>query len=51
MGEETSQTIYKLRAQTAEWVNALCCNFRLQQMPVRGFDEVPNRGDAVRDHT
>ncbi len=36
MGEETSQTIYKLRAQTAEWVNALCRNRGLQQMPVRG---------------
>ncbi len=28
--------IYKLRAQTAEWVNALCRNRGLWQMPVRG---------------
>jgi len=37
MGEETSRTIYKLRAQTAEWVNALCRNRGFQQMPVRGL--------------
>ena len=36
MGEEASKVIYKLRAQTAEWVNALCRNRGLQQMPVRG---------------
>jgi transposase len=36
MGEEASKAIYKLRAQTAEWVNALCRNRGLQQMPVRG---------------
>jgi transposase len=36
MGEAASQAIYKLRAQTAEWVNALCRNRGLQQMPVRG---------------
>jgi len=36
MGEETSRTIYKLRAQTAEWVTALCRDRGLQQMPVRG---------------
>jgi transposase len=36
MGEEASRMIYKLRAQTAEWVNALCRNRGLQQMPVRG---------------
>jgi transposase len=36
MGEAASKTIYKLRAQTAEWVNALCRNRGLQQMAVRG---------------
>ena len=36
MGEEASKTIYKLRAQTAEWVNALCRNRGFWQMPVRG---------------
>jgi Transposase DDE domain len=36
MGEASSRIIYKLRAQTAEWVNALCRNRGLQQMPVRG---------------
>jgi transposase len=36
MGEEASQTLYKLRAQTAEWVNALCRNRGLWRMPVRG---------------
>jgi transposase len=36
MGEEASKAIYKLRAQTAEWVNALCRNRGLQRMPVRG---------------
>lgn len=36
MGEEASQTIYKLRAQTAEWVNAMCRNRGFWQMPVRG---------------
>ena len=37
MGEEASKAIYKLRAQTAEWVNALCRNRGLRQMPVRGL--------------
>jgi transposase len=37
MGEEASKAIYKLRAQTAEWVNALCRNRGFQQMPVRGL--------------
>ena len=36
MGQEMSQTIYKLRAQTAEWVNAVCRNRGFWQMPVRG---------------
>lgn len=36
MGEEASKTIYKLRAQTAEWVNAMCRNRGFWRMPVRG---------------
>jgi transposase len=36
MGEELSQNLYKLRSQTAEWVNALCRNRGFQQMRVRG---------------
>jgi transposase len=36
MGEETSKLIYKLRAQTAEWVNAMSRNRGFRQMPVRG---------------
>ena len=36
MGEEASKVTYRLRAQTAEWVNALCRNRGFQQMPVRG---------------
>lgn len=36
MGEAASKLIYKLRCQTAEWVNAQCRNRGLQQMPVRG---------------
>jgi transposase len=37
MGQEASKTVYKFRAQTAEWVNALCRNRGLQQMAVRGI--------------
>ena len=29
----------KLRARTAEWVNALCRNRGLQRMPVRGVEK------------
>jgi transposase len=36
MGTEAAKTIYKLRGQTAEWVNAHCRNRGLRQMPVRG---------------
>lgn len=36
MGTAAAKQIYKLRAQTAEWVNALCRNRGLWQMPVRG---------------
>ena len=39
MSEAASKRIYKLRAQTAEWVNALCRNRGLQQMPVRGTNK------------
>lgn len=39
MGEEASKLIYKLRAQTAEWVNALCRNRGFWQMPVRGREK------------
>ena len=36
MGTEAAKLIYRLRAQTAEWVNAQCRNRGLWQMPVRG---------------
>jgi transposase len=36
MGESASQLVYRLRAQTAEWVNARCRNWGLRQMPLRG---------------
>lgn len=36
MGTEAAKVIYKLRAQTAEWVNAMCRNRGLWRMPVRG---------------
>jgi hypothetical protein len=36
MGTAAAKTIYRLRCQTAEWVNALARNRGLQQMPVRG---------------
>lgn len=36
MGEEASKAVYRIRSQTAEWVNALCRNRGFQQMPVRG---------------
>jgi transposase len=37
MGTELGRAIYKLRCQTAEWVNAVCRNHGLWQMPVRGL--------------
>lgn len=40
MGTEAAQTIYRLRAATAEWVNALARNRGLQQFRVRGLDKV-----------
>ena len=39
MGEEASRTLYKLRAQTGEWVNALCRNRGFWRMPVRGLEK------------
>jgi transposase len=36
MGEEASKVLYRLRSQTAEWVNALCRNRGFRHMPVRG---------------
>jgi transposase len=36
MGTEAAKSIYRLRCQTAEWVNAQCRNRGLWQMPVRG---------------
>jgi Transposase DDE domain len=36
MGTEAAKLIYRLRGQTAEWVNAQCRNRGLRQMPVRG---------------
>lgn len=37
MGTAAAKTIYRLRAQTAEWVNAGCRNRGLWRMPVRGL--------------
>jgi len=36
MGTDAAKTIYRLRCQTAEWVNAMARNRGLRQMPVRG---------------
>jgi transposase len=36
MGTEAAKVIYRLRCQTAEWVNAQCRNRGLRHMPVRG---------------
>lgn len=36
MGTEAAKTMYRLRCQTAEWVNAQCRNRGLWQFPVRG---------------
>jgi transposase len=40
MGTAAAKAIYKLRAQTAEWVNAGCRNRGLWRMPVRGLVKV-----------
>jgi hypothetical protein len=37
MGTEEAKLIYRLRCQTAEWVNAQCRNRGLWHMPVRGL--------------
>jgi transposase len=37
MGQAVAQQIYRLRCQTAEWVNAQCRNRGFWQMPVRGL--------------
>jgi transposase len=36
MKEAAAKTLYRLRSQTAEWVNAVFRNRGMQQMPVRG---------------
>ena len=40
MDTEAAQAIYRLRAATAEWVNALARNRGLQQYRVRGLEKV-----------
>jgi transposase len=40
MGTDEAQTIYKLRAQTAEWTNAQARNRNFYQVRVRGRDKV-----------
>lgn len=40
MGTAAARAIYKLRAATAEWVNAGCRNRGLWRMPVRGLVKV-----------
>ena len=40
MGTDTAKTIYKLRAATAECINAIARNRGLQQFRVRGLDKV-----------
>jgi transposase len=42
MGTPAAKVIYQLRCQTAEWVNAICRNHGLWQMPVRGRPKVRN---------
>jgi hypothetical protein len=39
MGTAAAKAIYKLRAQSAEWVNAQARNRGLQQMPMRGLEK------------
>jgi transposase len=40
MGTAAAKAIYRMRCQTAEWVNANCRNHGLWQMPVRGDPKV-----------
>jgi transposase len=42
MGTDEARTIYKLRCQVAEWVNARCRNWGLWRMPVRGLIKCRN---------
>lgn len=42
MGTAAAKAIYRLRAQTAEWVNAVCRNRRFWQMPVRAQPKCRN---------
>ena len=44
MGTDAAKVIYKLRAQSAEWVNAICRNHNLQRMPVRGLERTRSVG-------
>jgi len=39
MQDEAAKLLYLLRCQTAEWVNAICRNRGLWQMPVRGKEK------------
>lgn len=39
MGTAYAKAVYKLRAQSAEWVNAMARNRGLRQMPLRGLDK------------
>ena len=36
MGTASAKLLYRLRSQTAEWVNAICRNRGMRQMPLRG---------------
>lgn len=47
MGTAAAKAIYGMRCQTAEWVNAICRNRGLWQMPVRGSPKV---GTIARLH-
>ena len=40
MGTDAAKAIYRLRAATAEWTNALARNRGLQQFRVRGLERV-----------
>jgi transposase len=42
MGTEAAKLLYRLRCQTAEWVNAQCRNRGLRHMPVRGLARCRN---------
>lgn len=42
MGTEAAKELYRLRAQTAEWINAICRNRGLTQLLVRGLKKCRN---------